>query len=125
MHNFDTSFPHHSNYILTFYPPPTPSVYVPLTPPPCTHVELADTDVVSPTERLASGDASPLQRTFAPGQMAARTPSVSSQEQWQQQCSDSMRQLALRILDPAHHENAQQDKLERVRDTCWEASFRI
>eukprot|EP00983_Pelagomonas_calceolata_P097442 1158249-Pelagomonas_calceolata.AAC.4 len=32
--------------------------------------------------------------------MAARAPSVSSQEQWQQHCSDTMRQLAQRILDP-------------------------
>jgi len=59
-----------------------------------------DLEVGSPTERLASGDHSPLHHTFAPDQMAARAPSVSSQEQWQQHCSDTMRQLAQRILDP-------------------------
>ncbi|KAF5839095.1 hypothetical protein DUNSADRAFT_1640 [Dunaliella salina] len=59
-----------------------------------------DLEVGSPTERLALGDHSPLHKTFAPDQMAERAPSVTSQEKWQQHCSDTMRQLAQRILDP-------------------------
>jgi len=62
-----------------------------------------------------------------PGHLASHASSMSSQEQWQRQCSDTMRHLAQRIMDPQlpAREASGHRQREGAQEVCGNWGWRV